>query len=76
MRKSYVYKITCKITGEFYFGSSFYAKRDYYWGSGRKIKDRIAQYGKENFVKHSFWLNSSFVRKIVVEDKYYEQFIN
>ena len=31
-KKSYVYKIKCKITGEFYFGSSFYAKSDYYWG--------------------------------------------
>ena len=51
MKKSYVYKITCKITGEFYFGSSFYAKRDSYWGSGRKIKERIAKYGKDNFVK-------------------------
>ena len=51
MRKSYVYKITCKITGEFYFGSSFRAKSDYYWGGGKRIRERIAQYGKENFVK-------------------------
>ena len=29
-RKSYVYKITCKITGEYYFGSSFNAKREWY----------------------------------------------
>ena len=50
-KKSYVYKITCKITREYYFGSSFRAKSDYYWGSGRIIKERIAQYGKENFVK-------------------------
>ena len=51
MKKSYVYKITCKITGEFYFGSSFNAKSDSYWGGGRKIKERIAKYGKENFIK-------------------------
>ena len=50
-RKSYVYKIRCKITGEFYFGSSFNAKRDWYWGGGSKIRERIAQYGKENFIK-------------------------
>ena len=50
-RKSYVYKITCKITGEYYFGSSFYIMRNSYWGTGRKIKERISQYGKENFVK-------------------------
>ena len=28
MKKSYVYKITCKITGEYYFGSSFRANSD------------------------------------------------
>lgn len=28
--------------------------------------------GKNSFVKHSFWLNSNFVRKIIVEDKFYE----
>ena len=50
-KKSYVYKITCLVTGEFYFGSSFRAKSDWYWGSGRKIKELISKYGKENFVK-------------------------
>ena len=50
-RKSYIYKITCKITGEYYFGSSFNAKRDWYWGGGKRIRERISQYGKENFIK-------------------------
>lgn len=27
---------------------------------------------QKQFVKHSFWLNSNFIKKIVVEDKYYE----
>ena len=27
---------------------------------------------KKEFTKHSFWLNSSFIKKIVVEDKYYD----
>lgn len=27
---------------------------------------------KKEFVKHSFWINSNFIKKIVVEDKYYE----
>lgn len=27
---------------------------------------------KSSFVKHSFWINSNFIKKIVVEDKYYE----
>lgn len=34
------------------------------------IVDKLT--GKTVFMKHSFWLNSNFVRKIVVEDKYYE----
>lgn len=28
--------------------------------------------GKNAFMKHSFWLNKNFVKKIVLEDKYYE----
>ena len=50
-KRSYVYKITCLVTGEYYFGSSFYAKRNSYWGGGSKIRERVAQYGKENVVK-------------------------
>lgn len=34
------------------------------------IQDKVT--GKTEFVKHSFWLNNSFVRKIVVKDKYYD----
>lgn len=34
------------------------------------IEDRVT-HAKE-FTKHSFWLNSNFVKKIVVEDKYYD----
>ena len=74
MKKSYVYKITCKITGEFYFGSSFNAKRDYYWGSGRKIKEQIAQYGKENFVKEILGEFDDRVEAHKVENQYIEQF--
>ena len=74
MRKSYVYKIKCLVTGEYYFGSSFYAKSDSYWGSGRKIKERIAQYGKQNFVKeilHEFDDRTNALKK---ENEYIEQF--
>ena len=76
MRKSYVYKITCKITGEFYFGSSFSAKSDQYWGSGRKIKDRVALYGKENFIKEILGEFDDRVEAHKVENEYIEQFIN
>ena len=75
-KKSYVYKITCKITGEFYFGSSFRANSDSYWGGGKRIRERIAQYGKENFVKEI--LGEFFDRTEAhrVENVYIEQFRN
>lgn len=34
------------------------------------VCDNVTQ--KKSFMKHSFWLNSNFIRKIVVDDKYYE----
>ena len=76
MKKSYVYKITCKITGEFYFGSSFRAMSDQYWGSGRKIKERIAQYGKENFVKEILGEFDDRTESHRVENEYIEKFRN
>ena len=75
-KKSYVYKITCKITGEYYFGSSFYAKSDRYWGGGKRIRERIAQYGKENFVKEIIGEFDDRVEAHKVENEYIEQFIN
>ena len=74
MRKSYVYKITCKITGEFYFGSSFYAKSDWYWGSGRLIKERILKYGKDNFVKEILEEFNNRTIAHQVENQYIEKF--
>ena len=76
MKKSYVYKITCKITGEFYFGSSFNAKRDSYWGKGRKIKERISQYGKENFVKEILGEFDDRVEAHKKENQYIKKFIH
>ena len=75
-KKSYVYKITCLVTGEYYFGSSFNAKSDYYWGTGRKIKERIAQYGKEHFVKEILGEFDDRVEAHKVENEYIEQFRN
>ena len=73
-RRSYVYKITCKITGEYYFGSSFYAKRDRYWGKGKRIRERIAQYGKENFVKEILGEFDDRVDAHKKENQYIEKF--
>ena len=74
MRKSYVYKIKCLVTGEFYFGSSFNAKRDWYWGSGTKIKERISKYGKENFVKEILEEFKDRTEAHKVENQYIEKF--
>ena len=75
-RRSYVYKISCKITGEYYFGSSFYAKRNSYWGSGRKIREQISLYGKENFVKEILGEFDDRVEAHKVENDYIEKFIH
>ena len=75
-RKSYVYKITCKITGEYYFGSSFRAKSDQYWGGGKRIRERIAQYGKENFVKEILGEFDDRVEANKKENQYIEKFRN
>ena len=75
-KKSYVYKITCKITGEFYFGSSFNAKSNRYWGGGSKIRERIAQYGKENFVKEILGEFDDRVEANKKENQYIEKFRN
>ena len=74
MKKSYVYKITCKITGEYYFGSSFRANSDYYWGKGRRINERISKYGKENFVKEILGEFDDRTIAHQVENQYIEKF--
>lgn len=73
-RKSYVYKITCNITGEFYFGSSFRAKWPTYYGGGSKIKERIRQYGKENFTKEILNEFDDRVEAHKKENEYIEQY--
>ena len=75
-RKSYVYKIKCLVTEEYYFGSSFNAKSDSYWGSGRKIRERIAQYGKQNFVKEILGEFDDRTIAHQVENQYIEKFRN
>ena len=74
MRISYVYKITCKITGEYYFGSSFRAKSDRYWGGGKRIRERISQYGKENLIKEILGEFDDRTIAHQVENQYIEKF--
>ena len=75
-KKSYVYKITCKITGEYYFGSSFRAKRDSYWGGGKRIRERISMYGKDNFIKEILGEFDDRTESHRVENQYIEKFRN
>jgi group I intron endonuclease len=45
-----VYKTTNIITGEFYIGQDSY-NRSHYLGSGKILKRKIKEYGRENFMK-------------------------
>lgn len=45
-----IYKITNKITGDFYIGKNS-TSNPKYLGSGVELQKQIAQYGKENFIK-------------------------
>lgn len=50
----YLYKITNKLTGEYYYGvHSTNDLNDYYFGSGSKLNDNIKKYGRENFIKEN-----------------------
>ena len=50
----YLYKITNKITQEYYYGvHSTDNLKDYYFGSGAALKDNIRRYGLENFEKET-----------------------
>jgi hypothetical protein len=45
-----IYKITNKITGDFYIGMNSTNNADYF-GSGVNIKNQLNNYGKHNFIK-------------------------
>lgn len=50
----YLYKITNKITGEYYYGvHSTNNLEDKYFGSGVNLSKNIKKYGKNNFVKEN-----------------------
>ena len=50
--KFIVYKLTNKVTGEFYIGSHITNnKNDNYMGSGSKISEQVDKFGKECFIK-------------------------
>ena len=46
---AHLYKITNKITGDYYVGKHNGYEQNNYWGSGKKIINQIKKYGKENF---------------------------
>lgn len=49
MEVAHLYKITNKLTGEYYVGKHNGWNQNGYWGSGNRIKWSIAKYGEENF---------------------------
>jgi hypothetical protein len=49
MEVAHLYKITNKLTGDYYIGKHNGWKQNEYWGSGNRIKWSLAKYGKENF---------------------------
>jgi hypothetical protein len=59
MLVSHLYKITNKITGEYYVGkhngwTQKTNKNQLYWGSGIRIMNLVKKYGKENFTYEIF----------------------
>ena len=62
---AYVYLITNKINNKKYIGSS---RKDIidlqYYGSGRRIKNAIKKYGKENFIREILWEGEGDARDI------------
>jgi hypothetical protein len=49
MEVAHLYKITNKLTGDYYVGKHNGWEQNNYWGSGYRIKSSIEKYGKENF---------------------------
>jgi hypothetical protein len=46
---AHLYKITNKVTGDYYVGKHNGYEQNNYWGSGKKIINQIKKYGKDNF---------------------------
>ena len=62
---AHLYKITNKVTGEYYLGkhngwTQDTKSRGLYWGSGNRIKNQIKKYGKNNFRLFDFVLAGLF----------------
>lgn len=80
MKKYYIYKITNKITLQYYIGmhiSDEFEKFDKYYGSGVIISRMIKKYGKSNFNKQILQSASSEEQLIQLQKKYVnEQVVN
>ena len=46
---SHLYRVTNKISGEYYIGKHNGREQNGYWGSGYRIQNSIKKYGVENF---------------------------
>ena len=62
---AYVYLVTNNINGKKYIGSSRKDTIDFnYYGSGKRIKNAIKKYGKENFTREILWEGEGNARDI------------
>jgi hypothetical protein len=66
---AHLYKITNKLTGDYYVGKHNGWEQNGYWGSGLRIKSSVEKYGKENFNYEILCYGSpEFILKL--EEKY------
>ena len=75
----YIYKITNKITGDYYIGKHCYNKPhldNSYWGGGTKhLQDAYKFYGKENFTREIlYWSYDSELDLFEKEERYIDAF--
>jgi hypothetical protein len=49
MSIAHLYRITNKVTGEYYLGKHNGVDQNGYWGSGERIKRQVKKHGTENF---------------------------
>jgi hypothetical protein len=74
---AHLYKITNKVTGEYYLGKHNGWTQDNYWGSGLRITRQLKKYGKDKFnyqilvigeVDYIFELEKKYVTEQLIQE--------
>lgn len=70
----YLYETTCLVNGKKYVGSkkATVSNSQWYLGSGRALKNAIAKYGKDNFIKKVLLICDDYEYLKEMEIKYLE----